>query len=74
MTQSTLPDVSPGPQVGLMDANFLRTPAIRIKTGVLLQEELYNRSRDYKLSGPGLGSVLRAVAAYGQYKGTLFSM
>ena len=33
-------------------------------TGVQLNERSYDRSRDYKKSGPGLGSVLRAVAAY----------
>jgi hypothetical protein len=40
-----------------------------IVLGVLLVEEDYDRSRDYKLSGPGLGSVLRAVAAYSKFEG-----
>jgi unsaturated rhamnogalacturonyl hydrolase len=37
-------------------------------TGVLLEEELYDRSRDYKSSGPGLGAVLRSLAAFASYK------
>ena len=37
-------------------------------TGVSLKEELYDRSRDYRLSGPGLGAVLRSVAAFASYK------
>ena len=36
-------------------------------TAVQLNEKSYDRSRDYEKSGPGLGSVLRAVAAYALY-------
>jgi hypothetical protein len=36
-------------------------------TGMQLEEADYNRPTDYTMAGPGMGGVLRAIAAAGGF-------